>query len=65
MWKGLHPHRHPHVGNKNKKGYLGYGGPTLWNKGSQPHTRIPSPGLQCYEENSPLLLAVKTNRDCG
>ena len=54
MWKGLAPH--PRVADKNWEGYLR-------SKGSQPHTRPPSPGLQCKEEKSPQFLAVYMSRD--
>ena len=33
----------------------------LGSKGTQPHTRPPSPGYQCQEEKPPELLAVKTS----
>ena len=51
MWGRLVPH--PHVADKNWEGYLGYGDPPLRSKGSQPHTRTPSPGFQCQKEMSP------------
>lgn len=35
----------------------------LRSKGSQTHTRLPSLGHQC-EEEEPLHLAIKTSRDC-
>ena len=36
------------------EGYLG-------NEESQPHTRLPNPGLQCQEDKAPQLLAAKTS----
>lgn len=31
-------------------------------EGSHPHTELPSPECQCWEEESPLWLAVKISR---
>ena len=41
---GLVPH--PHVVDKNQEGYVS-------SKGSQPHTRPPSPGFQHRDDKSP------------
>ena len=42
-------------GGKNQDGYLG-------SEGSQPQSRLPSPGFQYQEDKSPHLLAMKTSR---
>ena len=44
----------PDAVDKNQEGYLG-------SKGSQPHTRPPTPGFQCQEDKSPSLLIVKSS----
>ena len=47
---------HPHVVDKNLEGYLR-------SKESQPHTRTPSPGLQCQDDKFLQLLAAKPSKD--